>query len=204
MITSSDRVATADARLASSKPVVSSVTRMPSSRKKLPSRLRSLCISGSPPDTTTCATPSLRNESRCRSRSLAVTSVASWRFQMSHITQRQLQRLWAFSTRIGMLTICSPSPASTGDFSEPCCTDMPHPLAAKFDLASQCPLRLAEQTSQRRSYPPQLRFHLQRLQLQLPFRKKPSGEVLRQKLHSSADHHQLDIPHCEAGKCLGR
>ena len=42
------------------------------------------------------------------SRSAAVISAASSRFQMSHITQRQLQRLCAFRTRIGIVASRSP------------------------------------------------------------------------------------------------
>ena len=58
------------------------------------SRKRSLCIKGSPPENTTHSTPSASMSAVWRASSWTEISSASFTFQMSHITQRQLQRLW--------------------------------------------------------------------------------------------------------------
>ena len=100
-MTSSIVPATERASSSSSNPAVSNVRRMPSARSMRLSAGRSVCICGSPPENTTQRTPSARIDSRCGSRSRAVISRACRMRQMSHITQRQLQRLWGNSTSTG-------------------------------------------------------------------------------------------------------
>ena len=100
--------------------------------------------------------------------------IFSSRFQMSHITQRQLHRLCAHNTRIGSVLIRSSNSASNTGFSKPCCANMPHPLAADFEFTSQDPLRFVEQMSQRRPYPAQVGIDLQTAAILMNRRAKVS------------------------------
>ena len=71
----------------------SSVILTPSRRSTAHRRNKSECMSGSPPEKITHWTPSAAMSTACRCSSAALISVDSLDFQISHITQRQLQRL---------------------------------------------------------------------------------------------------------------
>src|SRR5579862_2494702 len=194
---SSKSAATSVARLASSRPVVSSVMRMPSSRRKTHNPGRSPFISGSPPERTTHSTRRRRSDSRCRSISATVIAFVSRRLQMSHITQRQLQRLCTLRTRIGSVAT-RPAPSSNRtDCSQPCCANMPHSLPAKFDFWTEHSLGFAKESRQPRPDPSQRRIDLQRFKTGgYPVRQSPQ-DLVRSELHSAANHHHLHIRHCE-------
>src|SRR5581483_780078 len=119
-ITSSTNSAIALARLASSRPVVSSVVRTPHSFRSAHRPLKLRCSSGSPPVSTTCRTPSLRSESLCRENSLKSSSLPFLRCQMSHIRQRQLQCSCTCRRRIGREVIGAS--AAAGVACPTCCS----------------------------------------------------------------------------------
>ncbi len=103
MTSSHQRTISAACRLSSS-PVESSVTLICASRSISQSAHRLECISASPPDRTTHCTWSLRIPSTCSANSSRDSSVPlRFAFQMSHMTQRQLQRLCGMSTSTGIV-----------------------------------------------------------------------------------------------------
>ena len=82
-------------------PCSAGVVRIFRSRKNRHKRKRSECMSGSPPENTTHSTRNRAMSSPCRSNSAALISRAESVFQMSHMTQRQLQRLCGYKINTG-------------------------------------------------------------------------------------------------------
>ncbi len=87
------------------KPEVRRVSRTPSRCSSRHSAGKSECMRGSPPEKTTHLTLSARKPSTWGFRSSSLISRTCRIFQISHITHRQLQRLWGRSTRIGSSTM---------------------------------------------------------------------------------------------------
>ncbi len=103
-ITSSHHLTTSVANTLSSSPVDRSVISIGISRSSSHRVHRFWCINASPPESTTRWTCRLRSDPICRSISSRLSScLLALACQMSHITQRQLQRLCGISTSIGRL-----------------------------------------------------------------------------------------------------
>src|SRR5690606_324955 len=103
MITSLRFATISGAYFSSNRPVERITTRILLSRSTLQKFHRLECIRASPPDRTTSRTPSRSKASEFLCNHSVDNSFFSWlAFQMSHITQRQLQRLCGISTRTGM------------------------------------------------------------------------------------------------------
>src|SRR6202522_1455163 len=161
-ITSSKNLETSSARLTNNNPVVKRVRRIFSSRKNWQRAPRSLCNRGSPPVNTTCCTPSLRSDARWRSRSATRTCSCVSRFQISHMTQWQLQLLCTFKMRIGK---CDKAEASSSDEATPssCSRDTTHPLSADTKVTAQDLFRFRDELLHRGPNPPPLACDLEKL-----------------------------------------
>src|ERR1700733_15060281 len=195
-ITSSKNLETSSARLTNSNPVVKRVRRMFCSRKNWQRASRSLCNRGSPPVNTTCRTPRLRNDARWRSRSAARTCSCVSRFQISHMTQRQLQLLCTFRMRIGM---CVSAEASSPDAEtlSSCIRGMTHSLSADRKITAQNPFGLRDELFHRGAYPPPLTLHLEELQSVLESIGKTLEEGWACQHNPAGKHDQLNLCHVQ-------
>jgi len=88
----------------SRRPVERIVVRTPHERSMAHRRNRSECIKGSPPEKTTHSTLSFTMSAKWPSSVAALISSRESSFQMSHMTQRQLQRLCGARIRIGSVS----------------------------------------------------------------------------------------------------
>ena len=174
--------------------------RTPNSRKKVHSPRRSPCMSGSPPESTTHRTPSLRKESRCRSRSAAVISEVVSRFQISHITHRQLHRLCAFKIRIGSsVRICLAVLAEL-ETGASVVSDTLHPLSANLNWASQRADRFLEQLRHRSAQPDSLAVHFQGFQTLAQLLGHTVQNRIARKPHLATENNELDVMGGEVGQ----
>ena len=130
-------------------------------------------ISGSPPENTIQRTPRRRMDSSCGSRSRIPNVFVSLVFQMSHITQRQLQELCACTTRTGSAERpCVSSTTSAIGFKCSALTCNAHLFTAEINWSVQMRFRVQKQSLQRSTNPTQNALYRKRLQ--------PSARAVRQ------------------------
>jgi len=104
-------------------------------------------------------------DSSCGSRSRIPNVFVSLVFQMSHITQRQLQELCACTTRTGTAERrCVSSSNSAIEFKRSALTSNAHLFTAEINWPVQMRFRLQEQSFQRSANPTQDAFYRKRLQ----------------------------------------
>src|SRR5262249_40970885 len=91
-------------------------------------------------------------------------------FQMSHITQRQLQELWTWRTTTGRgATRCFSRSAGQPESAPAMFTNsgrdaMAHFLSAETDVIAKMALRFGEETAERSANPANVPFYFERSQ----------------------------------------